>query len=83
MSVVYRRRRHDKNLLMVYLIFVTEYRYRLLCDNFCDDVRGYLYDCCVSHNWYVRRMGFDGNHVHILLQDNPTDLISRMVSVLN
>ena len=83
MSVVYRRRRHNKNLLMVHLIFVTKYRHRLLYDNFCDDVRGYLYDCCVSHNWYVRRMGFDGDHVHILLQDNSSDLISRMVSVLN
>ena len=49
---------------------------------FCDDVRGYLYDYCVSHNWYVRRMGFDGNHVRILLQYNPIDSISHTVSVL-
>ena len=47
MSVVYQRRRHNKNLSMVHLIFVTKYRHRLLYGNFCDDVRS-LYDCCVS-----------------------------------
>ena len=82
MSVTYQRRRHNKNLLRVHLIFVTKYRHRLLYGNFCNDVRGYLYDCCVSHNWYVKRMGFDGDHVHILLQYNPTDSITRIVSVL-
>ena len=82
MSVAYQRRRHNKNLLMVHLIFVTKYRHRLLYGNFCDDVRSYLYDCYVSHNWYVKRMGFDSDHVHILLQYNPTDSITRIVSVL-
>ena len=82
MSVAYRRCRHNKNLLMVHLIFVTKCRYSLLYGNFCDDVRGYLYDCCISHNWYVKRMCFDGDYVHILLQYNPTDSISRIVSVL-
>lgn len=82
MSVVYRHRRHNKNLLMVHLIFITEYRHRLLYGSFYDDVRGYLHDCCVSHNWYVRRMGFDGDHVHILLQYNQTNSISRIVFVL-
>lgn len=81
-SVAYRHRSHNKNLLIVHLIFVTEYRHRLLYGNFCDDVRGYLYDCCVSYNWYVKRTGFDGNHVHLLLQYNPTGSVSRIVSVL-
>lgn len=34
MSVVYQRRRHNKNLLMVHFIFVTKYRHRLLYGNF-------------------------------------------------
>ena len=82
MSVAYRRRRHNKNLVMVHLIFVTEHRYCLLYGNFCDDVRGYLYDYCVFHNWYVKRMSFNVDHVHILLQYNPTGSVSRIVSVL-
>lgn len=80
--ILYQHRRHNKNLLMVHLIFVTKYRHRLLYGNFCDDVRRYLYDCCVFHHWYVKRMGFDVDHVHILLQYNPTDSIFRIVSIL-
>ena len=64
--ILYQHRRHNKNLLMVHLIFVTKYRHRLLYGNFCD----------------VKRMGFDVDHVHILLQYNPTDSISRIVSIL-
>ena len=82
MSVAYRRCCHNKNLLMVHVIFITKYRHRLFYGNFCDDMRGYLYDCCVSHNWYVRRIVFDSDHVHILLQYNSTDLIFCIVPIL-
>lgn len=82
MSVMYRHRRHNKNLLMVHLIFVNKYRHRLLHGNFYNDVHGYLYNCCIFYNWYVRRMDFDGYYIHILLQYNPTDSISRIVSIL-
>lgn len=37
---------------------------------------------CVKNHWYVKRMETDQDHVHILLQYNPTDSITRIVSIL-
>lgn len=78
----YQHRRYNKNLLMVHLIFVTKYRKQLFHGPFRDDVKQYLYETCVRYHWYIRRMEIDKDHVHILLQYNPTDSITRIVSVL-
>ena len=79
---IYQHRRHNKNLLMVHLIFVTKYRKKLLLGNFRDSVKQYLFDTCVTNHWYIKRMETDQDHVHILLQYNPTDSITHIVSVL-
>lgn len=35
----YQHRRHNKNLLMVHLIFVTKYRKKILLGNFNNDIK--------------------------------------------
>lgn len=82
MNDVYQRRRHNKNLLMVHLIFATKYRKALLFCAFRTDVKQYMFDACAEHHWYIRRMETDKDHIHILLQYNPTDSIAGIVSVL-
>ena len=42
----------------------------------------YLFNTCVKNHWYVKRMETDQDPVHILLQYNPTDSITRIVSIL-
>ena len=79
---IYQHRRHNKNLLMVHLIFVTKYRKKIVLGDFRDAVKQYLFDTCVKNHWYVKRMETDQDHVHILLQYNPTDSITRIVSIL-
>ena len=79
---IYQHRRHNKNLLMVHLIFVTKYRKKIVLDDFRDAVKQYLFDTCVKNHWYVKRMETDQDHVHILLQYNPTDSITHIVSIL-
>lgn len=49
----YQHRRHNKNLLMVHLIFVTKYRKSLFTGTFREDVKQSLYECCVQNHWYV------------------------------
>ena len=65
---IYQHRRHNKNLLMVHLIFVTKYRKKLLLGDFRDAVKQYLFDTCVKNHWYIKRMETDQDHIHILLQ---------------
>ena len=67
---------------MVHLIFVAKYRKKLFFGSFRNDVKQYLYEACVKHHWYVKRMETDKDHVHILLQYNSTDSITNIVSCL-
>lgn len=67
---------------MVHLIFVTKYRKKILFGNFNNDVKQYIFDICQERHWYIKRMETDKDHVHILLQYNPTDSIKNIVSLL-
>ncbi|MBQ2257394.1 MAG: IS200/IS605 family transposase [Lachnospiraceae bacterium] len=78
----YQHRKHNKNLLMVHLIFVTKYRKILFVGNFRNDIKQYIFDTCKKYGWYIKRMETDKDHIHILLQYNPTDSITRIVSAL-
>lgn len=82
MNDIYQHHRHNKNLLMVHLIFATKYRKKLLQGAIRDDTKQFLYETCVGHHWYIKRMETDKDHVHILLQYNPQDSVARIASVL-
>ena len=79
---IYQHRRHNKNLLLVHLIFATKYRKKILYSNFREDIKQFIFDSCVSHGWYIRRMETDKDHIHILLQYKPTDSITKIVTIL-
>lgn len=78
----YQHRHHNKNLLMAHLIFATKYRKSILCNELRSDMKRYIYDTCRRYHWYIKAMETDNDHLHILLQYNPTDSISRIVSLL-
>ncbi|MCH4013336.1 MAG: IS200/IS605 family transposase [Solobacterium sp.] len=67
---------------MAHLIFVTKYRKKLFYGEFRDDIKQYVFDACKAHHWYIKRMETDKDHIHILLQYNPADSVTRIVSVL-
>lgn len=76
----YQHRRHNKNLLMVHLIFVTKYRKKLFFGEFRDFIKQSVFETCVNKHWYIKRMETDKDHIHILLQYNPTDSVTKIVS---
>ena len=78
----YQHRRHNKNLLMVHLIFVTKYRKQILHGDFKNDIKQWIYESCVEHHWYIKRMETDKDHIHILIQYNPKDSIFSIVFIL-
>ena len=55
MNHIYQHRWHNKNLLMVHLIFAAKYRKALLFGVFRTDVKQYMFDACIEHHWYIRR----------------------------
>ena len=79
---MYQRRRHNKNLLMIQIVFVTKYRKKLFYGRFSDAVKQYIYDICKENHWYIKRIETDKDHVHILLQYNPANAVSDIVSAI-
>lgn len=78
----YQHRRHNKNLLMVHIIFATKYRKPILVGSVREDVMQSIYDTCTQYHWYIKKMETDKNHIHLLIQYNPTDSITKLVSRL-
>ena len=78
----YQHRKHNKNLLMVHLIFVTKYRHPILQGELSERVKQLLFEVSMQKHWYIRRMETDKDHVHILLQYNPADSITSIVTLL-
>ncbi len=76
----YQHRRHNKNLLMIHIIFVVKYRKVLLTGVIREDSMQFIFAICKKKHWYIRRMETDKDHVHILLQYTPTDNVSQIVS---
>ena len=82
MAYRYQHRRHNKNLLMVHFIFVTKYRKKLLYGDFKNDIKQWIYETCIEHHRYIKKMETDKDHIHILIQYNPKDSIIDIVSAL-
>lgn len=78
----YQHRCHNKNLLYVHIIFVVKYRKKLMIDPVADTIKQLIFDICKKHSWYIVRMESDKDHLHILLQYNPTDSITKIVTIL-
>lgn len=78
----YQHRRHNKNFLMVHLIFVTKYRKPILYGQIKEDTKQHIFNARVKHHWYIYTMETAGDHIHILLQYNPSDSITKIVGVL-
>lgn len=79
---IYQYRRHNKNLLMVHLIFVTKYRKKIFFNTFKENIKQYIFETAKNHHWYIKRIETDKDHLHILLQYNPTDSITDIVRTL-
>lgn len=78
----YQHRRHNKNPLMAHIIFATKYRKPILVGSIREDVMQSVYDICKRYHWYIKKMETDKNHIHLLIQYNPTDSITKIVSRL-
>jgi len=69
---------HSKHLLMVHLIFVCKYRKQLLI-KFGEHVKALFSTISEEHNINIIEMEIDKNHIHILVQYNPTQSILEIV----
>lgn len=74
----YTSRSHSKHLLIVHLIFVVKYRKRLLIA-YGDEMKTILNDISKEKNFKIITMEIDKDHIHLLIEYNPTFSILEIV----
>jgi len=74
----YVSRNHSKYLLMVHLIFVCKYRKKLL-KKYGNQIKELFYDVAEEKDLNIVEMEVDKDHIHLLVQYNPTQSILEIV----
>ena len=74
---------YNKYLLQYHLIFVCKYRKKLLVSqNIADDIKQLSYEICNKHNVTIKKMETDKDHIHYLIETEPTISISKIVNLM-
>ena len=75
------KNRH-KYLLQYHLIFVCKYRKKLLSKDISDNIKQLSYDICKKHNVDIKYMETDKDHIHYMIETEPTISISKIVNLM-
>ena len=75
------KNRH-KYLLQYHLIFVCKYRKKLLSNRISDDIKQLSYNICNKHNIIIKHMETDKDHIHYMVETEPTISISKLVNLM-
>jgi putative transposase len=72
---------HSKYLLQMHLILVCKYRKKLLV-RFGSEVKNLCYDLSKRHNFIIKTMEVDKDHIHLLIDFKPKISIKEIVRKL-
>ena len=76
------KNRH-KYLLQYHIIFVCKYRKKLLTSKqIADDIKQFSYEICQKHRVIIRYMETDKDHIHYMIETEPTMPISKIVNLI-
>ena len=76
------KNRH-KYLLQYHIIFVCKYRKKLLMSKqISDDIKQFSYEICQKHKVIIRYMQTDKDHIHYMIETEPTMSISKIVNLM-
>lgn len=75
------KNRH-KYLLQYHIIFVCKYRKHLLINCVTDDIKQLSYQISQKHNFTIKEMETDKDHIHYMIEAEPMMSISQIVNLL-
>ena len=65
-------------MLQYHIIFVCKYRKKLLMSKqISDDIKQFSYEICQKHKVIIRYMETDKDHIHYMIETEPTMSISK------
>lgn len=79
----WKSKNHCKYLLQYHLIFVCKYRKSLLASNsISSDIKRLSKEICSKHGITIRYMETDKNHIHYMIETDPTKALSDIVCMM-
>ena len=79
----WRSKNRHKYLLQCHLIFVCKYRKKFFLNpNISDKVKQLSFDICSKYDINIEEMETDKDHIHYLIEYEPTISISKIVNLM-
>jgi putative transposase len=73
---------HTKHRLLYHLVWIPKYRKRVLQGKVAVRLRHHLYEACKVNWWWIEEVKVLSDHVHVLIQVQPTDTVAEVVQKL-
>ena len=73
---------HTRHKLQYHLVWIPEYRKRLLRGKIAYRLKGLLSDACRMNQWWIGRINIQVDHVHLLIQLQADDSVAEVVRIL-
>ena len=80
---VWKSKNRHKYLLQYHIIFVCKYRKKLLAlKEISDYIKQFSYGICTKSNIIIKYMETDKDHIHYMIETEPTMSISKAVDLI-
>ena len=73
---------HTTHRLQYHLVWIPKYRKRVLRGKIANRLKQLLYEGCKINSWWIGEISIQEDHVHILIQINPKESVSKVVNLL-
>lgn len=82
MALRYWHGSHTKHRLLYHLVFIPKYRKRVLSGEVAKKLTHLFYEACKVNDWWIDELKIMPDHVHLLIQIQPTISVSKLVQHL-
>lgn len=78
----YKSAAHTIHRMMFHIVFRPKYRKRVLRYNLAKRAKELFKQCCEINDWILHECEVMPDHVHMLIQINPSDSISNVMQII-
>ena len=80
---IWKSKHRHKYLLQYHMIFVCKYRKKLLVSKEISAyIKQFSYEICATNNIIIRYMETDKDHIHYMIETEPTISINKVVNLI-
>ena len=73
---------YTRHRLSYHVVWVPKYRKRVLRGKVAKKIKESIYQACIVNRWWVEELNVMVDHVHMLIQIQPTLSISKVVQII-